>query len=98
MRADKIRNHVIEVRNFPFVEDVVIFRYEDLLSDGTASLLSTITEITGTKPHCRASPPQPGRPQREVPEDFMKWMDKRVDWEEEAFDWIYQRVKIIFAI
>lgn len=84
MRADKIRNHVLEVRDYPFVEDVLIVRYEELLHQGTASLLKQITEITGTKPHCDATPPQPDRPQRQVPDDFKQWMNEHVDWEAEA--------------
>jgi len=84
MRADKIRNHVLEVRDFPFVEDVVVVRYEDLLQQGTASLLDKITELTGARPHCKAVPPQPDRPQRPVTADFKKWMDEHVDWEAEA--------------
>lgn len=84
LRADKIRNHVLEVRDFAFVEDVVVVRYEDLLQQGTASLLQSITDITGTPPHCDATPPQPDRPQRPIDPEFKKWMNEHVDWEAEA--------------
>ena len=85
MRADKIRNHVLEVKGFTsFVEDVVVVRYEDLLAQGTGPFLNQVSTITGVEPHCQATPPQPKRPGRPMPEGFKEWMDKHVDWEAEA--------------
>lgn len=84
MRADKIRNHVLEVREFPFVKGLVIVRYEDLLSHGTADLHSKVFEATGIRPHCAVTPPQPDRPQREMPDGFKAWVDEHVDWDAEA--------------
>lgn len=84
LRADKIRNHVLEVKAFPFVEDVVVVRYEDLLGFGTEPLHREILKSAGIKPHCDPTPPQPNRPQRPVSDDFKRWMDEHVDWEAEA--------------
>jgi hypothetical protein len=84
MRAEKIRNHVLEVREFPFVEEVVVIRYEDLLRYGTAELHRQIFDATGIEPHCAVTPPQPDRPQREMPDGFKEWIDEHVDWDAEA--------------
>jgi hypothetical protein len=84
MRAEKIRNHALEVREFPFVEQVVIIRYEDLLRYGTAELHRQIMAATGIEPHCDVTPPQPDRPQREMPDGFKEWIDENVDWDAEA--------------
>jgi len=84
LRADKIRNHVLEVKEFPFVNDVVVVRYEDLLKFGTGPLHKEIFASAGIEPHCDPTPPQPNRAPRPVGDDFKQWMDEHVDWEAEA--------------
>jgi len=92
LRADKIRNHVLEVKNYTsFVEEVLVVRYEDLLTEGTGPLHRRISGITGVAPHCDVTPPQPQRPGRTLPDGFQEWMDQHVDWGAEALVGYYRK-------
>mmetsp|Transcript_7340 Transcript_7340/g.15346 ORF Transcript_7340/g.15346 Transcript_7340/m.15346 type:complete len:409 (-) Transcript_7340:105-1331(-) len=83
MRAAKIYNF-LNTTNFPWVEDMWVLRYEDLLKEGTANLIKSIEKVTGVKSNCTASPPQ-NRKKREIDKGLRKYLlsDKNVDWKAE---------------
>lgn len=83
MRAAKIYNF-LNTTSFPWVEDLWVLRYEDLLKEGTKHLIESIEEVTGVKANCTASPPQ-NRKKREIDKDLRKYLlsDKNVDWKAE---------------
>ena len=66
-------------------------RFEDLNKNGTARLLKEVEEATGLKAKCEATLGKARRlgtdqitHHKELPDDFIHWMDKYVDWEVEG--------------
>lgn len=85
MRRDKIRNH-LSVGKWKWVENRVIsVQYERLLVEGTGWLLDEISSLTGLKPQCNVTAPQPERLSHYPKEPgFVEWVGEHVDWETEA--------------
>lgn len=83
LRRDKIINFVKEVKEFPWVVDVIDVQYEKLLSDGTEFLLKKIEKISGLKRQCEATSKQI-RKKREINPNMIKWLNDNVDWETEG--------------
>lgn len=83
LRRDKIINFVKEIKEFPWIVDVIDVQYEKLLNDGTEFLLSKIENITGVKRHCKATPKQI-RKKREINPEMIQWLNDHVDWEAEG--------------
>jgi hypothetical protein len=83
LRRDKIINFVKEVKEFPWVVDVIDVQYEKLLSDGTEFLLKKIEDIAGVKRQCEATSKQT-RKKREISPSMMQWLNENVDWEIEG--------------
>jgi hypothetical protein len=86
MRSDKTVNWLMEV---PLVLDVggfVLVRYEDLLRNGTSSLIEQVARLVGVpnpidhEPRCQPQGPQPERiGQRTIPDDFREWIAQNLD-------------------
>jgi len=83
MRADKIRNFVEDVEKFTWVTQVLNVQYEQLLMQGTESLISRIEELTGVKRMCEPTGSQT-RKKRKLDPDMVEWLNENVDWETEA--------------
>ena len=85
LRTDKIRNF-LSVRDFPHIADVLVTQYEELLEEGTGSLLTQIHVMTGIEPQCEADMPQPGEhgEERVVTPDFAKHVRLHLNWTVEA--------------
>ena len=83
LRRDKILNH-LSVADFPreMVTRFLPFRFEDLVANGTASLLRTVEDATGVTAKCNATRGRTLR-HRKMPEDYVSWMGRFVDWEVE---------------
>ena len=60
------------------------FRYEDLNANGTEVLLNLIENATGLKRKCKATEPKGPVNHKEVPEEYVNWMNQFVDWDVEA--------------
>jgi hypothetical protein len=94
LRREKILNH-LSVANFRGTRAFLPYRFEDLNENGTGMLLKSMEEATGMKARCNATVGKaPHRRRldvkkhitqhRELPKDFIKWMDRFVDWEVES--------------
>ena len=83
MRRDKIVNFVQEIKQFPWVVDVIDVQYEKLLSEGTEFLIKRVEEITGVKRQCVPSPSQE-RKKRKINQGMVKWLNDQVDWDVEG--------------
>jgi len=83
LRRDKILNHVVEVRNFPWVVQVIPVQYEQLLAEGTESLIGKVEDITGVLRSCNA-PGSQTRPKRLVDLDLKRWLNENANWTVEA--------------
>lgn len=91
LRRDKIINH-LSVARFSGTRAFFPYRFEDLNTNGTAGLLKNLEEATGLKAKCTASM---GKMQhrrlgykkitkhKELPGDYVKWMNRFVDWDVE---------------
>uniref|UniRef100_A0A7S2E405 Sulfotransferase domain-containing protein n=1 Tax=Helicotheca tamesis TaxID=374047 RepID=A0A7S2E405_9STRA len=82
MRADKIRNF-LTVKDFKRITDFWVYKYEDLLADGTEEFLQKIEKATGVKRQCKAAEPQ-NRRKRPLDKEMMAYIDEHLDWEAEA--------------
>lgn len=101
LRRDKILNH-LSVADFLGTRAFFPFRYENLNANGTAVFLKNIEEATGLKAKCDATT---GKAQRRLiehrdkpiskhkplPEDFVRYMNKYVDWEVESLIGYHKR-------
>lgn len=83
LRSAKITNH-LAVSKFEGTRAFYPFRYEDLSANGTEVLLKLIESATGFKRKCEAVEPKGASKHKEVPEEYVKWMNKYVDWDVEA--------------
>ncbi|GKY92124.1 hypothetical protein MPSEU_000183800 [Mayamaea pseudoterrestris] len=82
LRADKIR-HFLSIANFISVQHFESVRYEDMVQQGTASLIQTLEKVLGVKAQCQPTAPQQSLSSRPVPREYMEWMQNHVDWEAE---------------
>lgn len=83
LRSAKITNH-LAVSKFEGARAFYPFRYEDLSANGTDVLLNLIESATGFKRKCEAVEPKGASKHKEVPKEYVKWMNQFVDWEVEA--------------
>lgn len=82
LRAAKIYNH-LSVKEWPWVADVIILQYERLLAEGTGFFLKQIEDITGVKPSCEPTEPQPKRKRRQMELEWVQHISDNADWEAE---------------
>jgi hypothetical protein len=82
LRSDKIKNF-LSIQNFDRVTGFAAIQYEDMVESGTASLLQSIEQQTGLKAMCQPVPPSKLK-KRDLPEDFIEYLNTHVDWETEA--------------
>lgn len=83
LRRDKILNFL----TLPDMRGVRSFhpqQYEKLNEHGTASLLKTLEEATGKKAQCEAYTGTGIVKHKSIDKDFIRWMNKFVDWEVEG--------------
>ncbi len=66
-------------------------RFEDLNTNGTARLLKEVEDATGVKAQCEATlgkarrlAPKSITKHRVLPDDFIRWMNRYVDWDIEG--------------
>lgn len=97
LRRDKIMNH-LSVANFPGTRAFFSNRFEDLNVNGTAKLLQNIEQATGMKAKCNATFGKVRRlvkkritKHRELPDDYIQWMNRYVDWDVESRIGYYRR-------
>ena len=83
LRKEKIENH-LSVSKFDGTRAYYPFRYEDLYANGTEVLLNLIESATGYKRMCSAVEPMGPAKHKAVPGDYVKWMNRFVDWDVEA--------------
>ena len=101
LRRDKIINH-LSVADYVGTRALLPMRYEDLNANGTSVLLQSIEEVAGVKARCSAITGKGGRRRRlnakpitkhsKLPDDFIDWMNKFVDWEIESRIGYHKRV------
>ena len=93
LRRDKIINF-LSVANFMGTRALLPMRFEDLNTNGTSHLLESIEREGGLKANCSAIVGKAGRQHRhleykpitiheKLPQEFIDWMNKYVDWEVE---------------
>jgi len=82
LRSDKIKNH-LSVVDWPWVQDFLMVRYEDLLQNGTEFMIKHIESVTGVQAQCNPAPPQT-RKKRKLLKSYISWMTNYTDWETEA--------------
>jgi len=83
LRKAKIHNF-LGVKSWPWVSDVLVIRYEDLITEGTAFLLEELERATGIEAACEPQPPQPERVKREMNQDFVRYLRDHIDWKAES--------------
>lgn len=82
MRAAKIRDF-LSYDSYSYVRKVIPVRYEEIVSGGTAPLITEIENLTGVKAQCTPAPPQ-HRETRPIDKDYLQHMNANVDWDAEA--------------
>jgi hypothetical protein len=82
LRADKIQNF-LSIADFDGIQDLFPVQYEQLVRNGTATLIHNLEEALGAKAHCSPMDPQTLSPRPLSPE-YVEWMKEHVDWETEA--------------
>lgn len=60
LRYAKIKN-AMAIKNWDWIADVEMIRYESLLEEGTGPLMERLEKILGVKMNCTPSPPAPER-------------------------------------
>lgn len=83
LRREKILNF-ISMKNMQGVKSFHPTQYEDLYKKGTASLVKMLEDETGKKAKCEPIAGKGVVAHKAVPKDFVRWMNKYVDWETEA--------------
>ena len=81
LRADKIRNF-LQTARFRNVQQLYVLRYEDMVQNGTESLIRQLEERLGVTAQCKPTEPQQV-PRRPLPDGLVEWMRQHVDWETE---------------
>jgi hypothetical protein len=82
LRRDKIRNF-LDIQNFVGVQGFHAVRYEQLVEEGTASLIEKLEKALNTQARCQPHPPG-NLSARTLSSDYLEWMEQHVDWETEA--------------
>jgi hypothetical protein len=82
LRADKIKNF-LSIADFHGIQDLFAVQYEQMVRNGTATLIRNIEEALGVKAQCSPMAPQSLSP-RSLPPEYVKWMKEHVDWKTEA--------------
>ena len=83
LRRDKILNFFQAVPNMTGVSHFIPLRYEDVVSQGSFSLIERIENALGVKAVC--DPVQPQNVTRKKRSySFVDWMNQNIDWEAEA--------------
>ena len=101
LRREKILNH-LSVSEFRGVRSYLPLRFEDLNANGTRDLIKNLEEATGLTATCNATLGKAPRHlrrlvkkkiriHRELPSDFIEWMNRFVDWEVEGRIGYYRR-------
>ncbi len=92
LRREKIINH-LSVADFRGTRAFLPFRFEDLNENGTSGLIKSVEDATGLKARCNATVGKAPRRRlvkkritkhKELTKDFIKWMNRFVDWEVES--------------
>jgi hypothetical protein len=91
LRREKILNH-LSVANFRGTRAFFSFRFEDMNDSGMSTLIKNLEEATGIKARCNATvgmashrlAQQNITKHGELTGDYIKWMDRFVDWEVES--------------
>jgi hypothetical protein len=91
LRREKILNH-LSVADFRGTRAFISFRFEDISDNGMVDLVSSVEDLTGLKAKCNATvgtapnllAQQKITKLKELPGDYVKWMDRFVDWEVES--------------
>eukprot|EP00571_Detonula_confervacea_P007757 CAMPEP_0172325308 /NCGR_PEP_ID=MMETSP1058-20130122/53658_1 /TAXON_ID=83371 /ORGANISM="Detonula confervacea, Strain CCMP 353" /LENGTH=399 /DNA_ID=CAMNT_0013041821 /DNA_START=81 /DNA_END=1280 /DNA_ORIENTATION=+ len=90
LRREKIRNQ-LSIAGFLGTRAFFPFRFEDLNANGTSPLLKSVEEATGLKAKCNATLGKARRlgpkaiiKHEQLPDDYIKWMNRFVDWEVES--------------
>lgn len=82
LRTAKIHNF-LGVKSWPWVSDVLVIQYEQLLTEGTAFLVGELEKATGLTATCKPQPPQPERAKRQMDQEFVDYLTEHIDWEAE---------------
>ena len=88
LRREKILNH-LSVADFRGTRAFLSFRFEDMNDSGMVALIRSLEEATGMKAKCTATPGSTFVQQdtivlKELPVDYIEWMDRFVDWDVES--------------
>jgi len=83
LRSAKLSHFLQEVPTFHGIKHFIPVRYEDVVLGGTAGLVLEVERITGVKAKCDPYAPQ-NRTAKLHDKEYVKWMNKHVDWEAEA--------------
>ena len=82
LRQAKIRNFM-SVRFYESVRRLYVVRYEDMVLQGTDSLLRQLEKELNTTAKCVPDPSKPLVIKRKLQPEYVKYMRKHVDWEAE---------------
>ena len=87
LRREKILNH-LSVSDFRGTRAFLSFRFEDMNDNGMVALIKSLEEATGMKARCTPAldflAQQNTTDLEELPEDYIEWMDRFVDWDVES--------------
>lgn len=82
LRAAKIQNF-LSIADFGGIQDLFPVQYEQLVRNGTATLIHTLEEALGVQAHCSPMAPHT-LSSRPLPPEYVEWMKEHVDWDTEA--------------
>jgi hypothetical protein len=83
LRRDKILNFFQAVPNMSGVNHFIPLRYEDVISQGSFSLLERVENALGIKAICDPLKPQ-NFTRKKRSHSFVQWMDENINWKVEA--------------
>ena len=80
LKADKMAHFLLELPLRMKIGGFLPVRYEDLLRQGTASLIRQIADMVGIEPPCTPTCPHPDRMRaRSIDPEFQKWIQDHMD-------------------
>jgi hypothetical protein len=82
LRADKIKNF-LSIAVFDGIQDFFPVQYEQMVANGTATLIRNLEQALGVKAQYPPMDPQ-SVPSRPLSPEYVEWMKAHVDWETEA--------------